>query len=222
MTVVRGFPPISRENTALTIVDMQKDFLDDGAACFIPGGRRVVPAVSRLLEAFRHEELPVIHVITVWQEDGVDISPFTTSEELIKRGLRKGEPGTDPVEELTPIPGEYVLQKTRYSGFYGTELEMLLRSLGVVYLVVVGVCTNYCVRSTVHDASFRDFLAIVPRDCATSYTEEEHLQTLKDIETGFGWVKSSDEILSLLGIEVKAPPVEHKEQSESTPATSPK
>jgi nicotinamidase-related amidase len=202
MTVARGFPPISRENTALTIVDMQKDFLDDGAPCFIPGGRRVVPAVSELLEAFRREGLPVIHVITVWQKDGVDISPFTTSEELIERGLRKGEPGTEPVVELTPLPGEYVLHKTRYSGFYGTELEMLLRSLGVVYIVVVGVATNYCVRSTVHDASFRDFLAIVPRDCTTSYTEEEHLQTLKDIETGFGWVKGSDEILSLLGIQV--------------------
>lgn len=204
MTIKAGFPPISKENTALTIIDMQKDFLDDGAACFIPGGRSVVPAVSRLLEHFRAEELPVIHVLTVWQPDGANMSRFTTSEVLLERGLRRGETGTDPVDELTPLPSEYLVHKTRYSGFYGTELEMLLRALGAVYVVTVGVATNFCVRSTVHDAAYRDFLPVVPSDCTTSYTDAEHLQTLKDIEAGFGWVKTSDEILSLLGIEARA------------------
>jgi ureidoacrylate peracid hydrolase len=205
MTITRGFPPISRENTALVIVDMQKDFLDDGAACFIPGGRSVVPATSALLAAFRAAKLPVIHVITVWQSDGADMSPFTTSEELRTRGLREGEPGIEPVDELTPQPGEYVVRKVRYSGFYGTELEALLRALGIVHVVTVGVATNYCVRSTVHDAAFRDFLPVVVSDCTTSYTQEEHLQTLKDIETGFGWVKSSEELLSLLGVDAARP-----------------
>lgn len=201
MTIAGGFPPIDRDNTALVIVDMQKDFLDDDAACFIPGGRSVVPATAELLEAFRGAGLPVIHVITVWQKDGVNMSRFTTSDLLLERGLRVGEPGTDPVDELTPLPDEYVVQKIRYSAFYGTELETLLRSLGIVYVVTVGVATNYCVRSTVHDASFRDFLPVVARDCTTSYTEEEHVQTLKDIEAGFGWVRDSSEIRQLLGIE---------------------
>jgi nicotinamidase-related amidase len=203
MTIKRGFPPISKDNTVLTIVDMQRDFLDDGAPCFIPGGRSVVPAAARLLGAFRDAGLPVVHVTTVWQKDGVNMSRFTTSEELMERGLREGEPGIEPVDELTPLAGEYSVHKTRYSGFYGTELEALLRALGAVHVVVVGVATNYCVRSTVHDAAFRDFLPVVPSDCTTSYTQEEHAQTLKDIETGFGWVKTSDEILSLLGIEAR-------------------
>jgi nicotinamidase-related amidase len=198
MTVTRGFSPISRDNTALVIVDMQKDFLDDGAACFIPGGRSVVPATERLLSAFRSASLPVIHVITVWQADGVNMSPFTTSEELMKRGLREGEPGIDPVDELTPRPNEYVVRKTRYSGFFQTELESLLRSLGIVYVVTVGVATNYCVRSTVHDAMFRDFHPVVVSDCTTSYTPEEHQQTLKDIAAGFGAVKTTNELLSHL------------------------
>jgi nicotinamidase-related amidase len=203
MTIKRGFPPISKDNTVLTIVDMQKDFLDDGAPCFIPGGRSVVPATARLLGAFRDAGLPVVHITTVWQKDGVNMSRFTTSEELMERGLRQGEPGIEPVDELTPLAGEYSVHKTRYSGFYGTELEALLRALGAVHVVVVGVATNYCVRSTVHDAAFRDFLPVVPSDCTTSYTQEEHAQTLKDIETGFGWVKTSDEILSLIGIKAR-------------------
>lgn len=195
------FPPISKENTALAIIDMQKDFLDDGAACFIPEGRSVVPAVRSLLDAVRAEGLPVIHVITVWQKDGVDRSRFTTSEILMERGLRKGETGSQPIDELTPLENEYVVQKKRYSAFFATDLEVLLRSLGVTYLIIVGVATNFCVRSTVHDASFRDFFPIVPYDCTTSYTEEEHQQSLKDIANGFGWVKSSDEILDMLGLE---------------------
>jgi len=200
MTITRSFPEISRDNTALVIVDMQKDFLDDSGACFVPGGRSVVPALSATLAAFREADLPVIHVITEWQKDGADMSRFTTSEILMERGLRVGEAGTDPIDELTPRPDEYIVRKIRYSAFYGTELESLLRSLGIVYVVTTGVATNYCVRSTVHDAAFRDFLPVVLRDCTTSYTEAEHSQTLKDIETGFGWVRDSSELFAELGI----------------------
>jgi nicotinamidase-related amidase len=200
MTIAKTFPPISQENSALVIVDMQKDFLDDWGACFVPGSRSVVPAIASVLDAFRAAHLPVIHVITVWQKDGADMSRFTTSEILMERGLRVGEAGTDPIDELTPLPNEYVVRKIRYSAFYGTELETLLRALGTVHVVTVGVATNYCVRSTVHDAAFRDFLPVVLRDCTTSYTEEEHAQTLRDIESGFGWVRDSDELMGVLGI----------------------
>jgi nicotinamidase-related amidase len=200
MTIASRFPPIAQENTALVIIDMQKDFLDEGGACFVPGARSVVPAISSLLERFRVAELPVIHVSTVWQKDGADMSRFTTSDVLMERGLRIGESGTETIDELTPLPHEYVVRKIRYSAFYGTELESLLRALGTVYVVTVGVATNYCVRSTVHDAAFRDFLPVVPRDCTTSYTEGEHSQTLKDIEAGFGWVRESGDVLDVLGI----------------------
>lgn len=206
MPIKPGFPPISRDNTALVIIDMQKDFLDEGGACFVPGGRSVVPATKELLDAFRAANVAVIHVMVRWQKDGVDMSRFTTNPTLMERGLREGEPGAQPVDELTPLDHEYVIHKKRYSAFFGTSLETLLRSLGIVHLVTAGVCTNFCVRSTVHDAAFRDFLPVVARDCATSYTLEEHEQTLKDIERGFGWVKTNDEIMELLGIN-KAVPV---------------
>jgi nicotinamidase-related amidase len=200
VTITRTFPEISRDNTALVIVDMQKDFLDESGACYIPEGRAVVPALAASLAAFRAARLPVIHVITEWQKDGADMSRFTTSEILMERGLRVGEAGTEPIDELTPLPDEYIVRKIRYSAFYGTELEPLLRSLGIVYVVTAGVATNYCVRSTVHDAAFRDFLPVVLSDCTTSYTEAEHSQTLKDIETGFGWVRDSSELFTELGI----------------------
>jgi nicotinamidase-related amidase len=207
MPIKAGFPPISRDNTALAIIDMQKDFLDEGGACFVPGGRSVVPATRQLLDAFRAADLPVIHVMVRWQKDGTDMSRFTTNPMLMERGLREGDPGAEPVDDLTPLDNEYVIHKKRYSAFFGTSLETLLRSLGTVHLVVAGVCTNFCVRSTVHDAAFRDFLPVVARDCATSYTPEEHEQTLKDIAKGYGWVKTNSEIVQLLGIKKPVPVV---------------
>jgi nicotinamidase-related amidase len=201
MTIARTFEPLARDNTALVVVDMQKDFIEDWGACFIPGSRSVVPAIASLLALCREADLPIIHVITVWRKDGSNMSRFTTSEILRERGLRLGDPGTDPVDELLPLTGEHVVQKTRYSAFYKTELEDLLRSLGIVYVVTVGVATNYCVRSTVHDAAFRDFLPVVLSDCTTSYTEQEHAQSLSDIAGGFGWVRHSGNLTTELGLD---------------------
>jgi biuret amidohydrolase len=198
MTVTRAFPSLRRDNTALIIIDMQRDFLDEGAPVLIPGGRNVVPALQRLLHEFREMRLPVIHAFTVWRKDGVDVSPFTTSEELKVRGLREGEPGTEIIPELAPTENEYKIVKKKYSAFYLTDLELLLRALGVTYLVVGGVATNYCIRSTVHDACFREFMAVVPAECTTSYTKEEHEQSLRDIANGFGQVMSLDKLLAVL------------------------
>lgn len=198
MTILRQYPAMSRENTALVIIDMQRDFLDEGAPVLIPGGMKVVPALQRLLHEFREMKLPVIHAITIWRKGGVDMPPFTTSETLKVRGLREGEAGTAIIPELQPLPNEHMVIKKKYSAFYLTDMELLLRCLGVTYLLIGGVATNFCIRATVHDACFRDLMSVVVRECTTSYTEEEHQQTLKDIATGFGQVKGIDEVLSIL------------------------
>jgi biuret amidohydrolase len=203
MTIMRSLPAMTPENTALVIVDMQHDFLDDGAPCTVKDGRRIIPAIQRLLNECRSLHVPVIHVHTVWQKDGADIPPFTTSEEFKTRGLRLGEPGTAIIPELSPLDNEVNVLKKRYSGFYLTDLELQLRSLGVTYVIVTGVATAFCVRATVQDACYRDFVAVVPRECVTSDTPEEHEQSLKDIQKGFGQVKGIDEVIRLLRVRLK-------------------
>lgn len=198
MTILRTFPDMTPANTALVIVDMQHDFLDDGAPCKVEDGRRIVPALERLLKECRTLRVPVVHVHTVWRKDGADVPPFTTSAEFLKRGLREGEPGTQIISELKPLPTEGVVTKKRYSGFYLTDLELHLRSLGVTYMVVGGVATNFCVRATVQDACYRDFVPVVVSDCVTSDTQKEHEQSLEDIQKGFGQVKSLDEVIGAL------------------------
>ena len=198
MTIMRTLPAMTPDNTALVIVDMQHDFLDDGAPCTVKDGRRIIPALQQLLRECRSLKVPVIHVHTVWQKDGADMPPFTTSEEFKVRGLRLGAPGTAIIPELAPVQNEPVVIKKRYSGFYLTDLEMQLRCLGVTYVIVGGVATAFCVRATVQDACYRDFVAVVARECVTSDTPEEHEQSLKDIQKGFGQVKSLDEVIRAL------------------------
>ncbi len=198
MTIMRSLPQMTAENTALIIVDMQHDFLDEGAPCLVKGGRKIIPALRSLLNACRALRVPVIHVHTVWRKDGSDMPPFTTSEEFKKRGLRQGDSGTAIVPELAPLPTECVVIKKRYSGFYLTDLELQLRTLGVTYVIVTGVATAFCVRATVQDACYRDFVAVVPQECVTSDTDEEHEQSLKDIQKGFGQVKSVEEVVQVL------------------------
>ncbi|MCH7885673.1 MAG: cysteine hydrolase, partial [Planctomycetes bacterium] len=76
-----------------------------------------------------------------------------------------GSWGSQIVPALEPHPDEYRVAKRRYSGFFETDLDLRLRELGIRHVVVVGVVTNICVRSTVHDAFYRGYDAIVPREC---------------------------------------------------------
>jgi biuret amidohydrolase len=198
MVAPNGFPALTADNVALVMIDMQGDFLDDGAPCFLPGGRSVLPALLPVLAECRAAGMPIVHVRTVWQPDGVDRSLFTTSEILQERGLRNGEAGTEIIKELRPLAGEYVVDKTRYSGFFQTNLESLLRSLHLTYLIFGGVATNFCVRSTVQDACYRDFFSIVLSDCTTTFTETAHLQTLEDIDMGFGMTASSEHMIKVI------------------------
>jgi ureidoacrylate peracid hydrolase len=192
------FPPMTTDNTALLIIDMQHDFLDEGAPCYLPGGDSVVPTLQHVLDEFRTAGSPVVHIRTVWQPDGIDRSPFTTSPELQTRGLRLGEPGADIIAPLTPHEDEYVVNKTRYSGFFQTNLESLLRSLHCTYLVFGGVATNFCVRSTLQDASYRDFFPVLLADGSTTFSEEAHRNTMSEIDMGFGLCVYSDAVLRVL------------------------
>lgn len=108
------------------------------------------------------------------------------------------------VDELAPREGEVVLDKTRYSAFYKTDLEERLRSLGIETLIVCGVTTNICVESTVRDAFFRDIRVVVPSDATAAVTPELHEGALRCFEYGFGQVATVAEIEEALGAAAEA------------------
>ena len=99
-------------------------------------------------------------------------------------------------DEIKPLWGEKVVFKHRYSAFYNTDLEIVLRCLGVKDLVISGIMTNMCCESTAREAYYRDYRLFFLMDATGSVNEDLHLATLKNIAFGFAYVTDTEEILS--------------------------
>lgn len=178
-------------STAVLVVDMLNDFLEDGGAMVMAEGRALYPPVRTLIERTRASRVPVI-----WICD--EHPPF--DKEFEKRVVHclEGSWGAQIVDALNPQRGEYRVRKRRYSGFYETDLDLRLRELGIKHLIVTGIVTNICVRSTVHDAFFRGYDVIVPIDCVAATSSREQESTLYDIDTHYGTVTSLNAILETI------------------------
>ena len=107
------------------------------------------------------------------------------------------------LDALTPEPGDHIVSKHRYSGFFQTELDGVLRGLGATHLLVTGCTTSVCVESTVRDAMFRDYSCIVLEDCTAEpigagLSRTNHEASLLVVETLFGWVSSAGAVCEAL------------------------
>lgn len=183
-------------SAALIVVDLQRDFLDDGAAP-IPGTTAVVPKVARLAAAFRAEGRPIVHVVRLYQPGGSDVD--LPRRRVVEDGARIAAPGSDGAQVadgVTPnsvrldseilLSGkaqpvgerEVVVFKPRWSGFYRTDLEEWLLQEGCDTVVVAGCNLPNCPRATLFDASERDLRAVVVTDAVSQATEER----LADLE----------------------------------------
>lgn len=113
---------------------------------------------------------------------------------------------TEILPELEPRAGDIVVSKHRYSGFYQTDLDAVLQTLGAKYLIVTGCTTSVCVESTIRDAMFRDYLCLLLEDCSaeplgSDLPRSNHEASLLVIKALLGWVSSSEAFLRALGPE---------------------
>jgi nicotinamidase-related amidase len=184
------------QNPVLVIIDMQRDFLDPGAPIEIPRGREIIPNLARLLSSCRKLRVPVVHVITIHRRNGKDWEILEPSR--VPPHCIENTDGAQIVSELRPLENEFVVVKKRYSAFFNTELDTILRRLQANTLIVAGVTTECCVRSTAFDAYFRDYQVIVPIDCTDSVTETKKKSTLGDIVDCVGDVISSSEVIGAM------------------------
>jgi isochorismate hydrolase len=124
---------IDAKKTAMIVVDMQNDFVASGAAMETPAARAVVPKLAEALNICRDAQIKVIYTAHVHRRDGCDMGLFDDMHPLIanRAALVDGTPGVDIYPELAPAPGEHVIKKHRYSGFFGTDLDIILREWGV-------------------------------------------------------------------------------------------
>ena len=179
------------QRSAVLVIDMLNDFLDPEGAMPLIEGRRLYEPIRRLVKAARESGAPVI-----WICD----EHLPTDREFEKRSVHclQGSWGAKIVAELEADDSELRIPKTRYSGFFETELDQRLRQMGIDHLILTGVVTNICVRSTAHDAFFRDYRVTIPVECVAATSEREQASTLYDLDTHYGTVAGLDEVLAIL------------------------
>ena len=191
--------------TALLIVDMQHAFLMPGGSMARLGlsttrGNAIIEPIHRLLDAFRARRLPVIHTLTTFRSDYVDAGLVAERFPALRPlgHIINGTWDAQIVERLLPRDGEYMIAKSRFSAFYGTSLELVLRALHVDTLVVAGVATNLGIESTIRDAFARDMRVVLPRDATASYTREMEDASLATLGFMFADVVSVADVESAL------------------------
>lgn len=204
--------------TALIVVDMQnayasKDGYLDKAGFDISSTGPVIAQTAKAIAAARKVGIPIVFFQNGWDkqyaEAGGPGSPnwyksnalktMRKNPELMGTLLAKGTWDYELVDELTPQEGDIIIPKTRYSGFYNTNLDSMLRSRGIRNLVFTGIATNVCVESTLRDGFFLEYFGVVLAD-ATYQAGSEAIQAsaLFNIATFFGWVSSVDEFCTTL------------------------
>lgn len=195
--------------TAVVVVDMQRDFVEpDGLfgslGVDLDMYAEMRPRLAELLRAARTAGVRVLHLRNTSLPDGLSDSPAQIRfnlrmHESARAGgppLRYTVPGTEGyefVDDVGPEPGEVVVQKFRSSGFWGTNLDLVLRSNGIETVIVSGCTTEGCVDSTARDAMFANYYVVIPTDCVASDDKAQHEAALLLMEHRFD-VVSSDEI----------------------------
>ncbi len=181
--------------TALIIVDLLEDFFDAGLwpESVIPGARaRLVDRTNELTKICRAAGIPVIWFRQEFRSDLEDAFPHMRRSG--KRYTLAGTKGCQLLEELHVDASDEVKLKTRFSAFFRTGLEKDLEQLGVRTLILAGITTAWCIRSTAVDAYQRDFEVIVAADCVAAFAAEDHAHSVKAMDGYIASFRSNVEI----------------------------
>jgi ureidoacrylate peracid hydrolase len=216
---------IDTERTAVVVVDMQNDFgtkggMFDRAGIDIAPIQAVIEPIAKVLESARRAGTKIVYLKMGYRPDMSDAGPPDSPNRIKHSRMRVGEAmrapdgtegrilirdtwNTDIVNELKPRPDDIVLYKHRYSGFYQTDLDNILKRWNVKYLVFTGCTTSVCVESTVRDAMFRDYCCLLLEDCMAEpighdFARSNHEASLLVIQAIFGWVSRSVQFIEAL------------------------
>jgi len=186
---------LNNHKVALLVIDMQKFFLEIPSPAYTCGGIAILPNLKRLIEAFREKGLPIIYTKHVHHPEGIDAGIMGW---WWKGMCLEGSPESDIHEDIYPQRNEKVIYKHRYSAFYNTDLETILRCLNVEDIIITGVMTNLCCESTARDAYFRDYRVFFLADGTGAVCEEMHKASLLNLAFGFSYITTTDEIIKKL------------------------
>jgi ureidoacrylate peracid hydrolase len=218
---------LTAQDTAVIVVDMQNDFgapggMFDLAGIDISGIRKAIAPTAAVISAARRTRIPIVYLKMAFQPDLSDLGAadsvnsvrhlqimhvgkeVTAPNGQRSRILIRDTWNSDIIPELKPQPEDLLIYKSRFSGFYRTNLDEKLRAMGVKNLIVTGCTTSICVESTVRDAMFRDYRCLLLGDCMSEpiggqLARTNHDASLLTVQTLLGWVSDSGRLLKALG-----------------------
>lgn len=165
---------------ALIIIDMLNDFIKpEGALSVGEAGRKIVPFIKSKIKKMRQENKPVIFICDNHKNDDSEFAMFPPH--CIENTV-----GAKIIDELQPTEKDFIILKRRYSGFFGTDLDLVLRENGINTVNLVGVCTNICVLYTAADARMRNYEVNIFKDGVASFDSEAHQFALQQMEAVLG------------------------------------
>lgn len=203
MNLERLKTKVDPRHTALVIIDMQRDYcceggiLDKMGFC-LDAPKALVPRLKAFLETARKALKHIVHV-------KMNILPYLRTPAMQDHYERVGlaqvrDPSYSDFYEILPMEGEVIVPKYRYSGFVSTYLDQFLRANRIETLVVTGLATNVCVESTIRDGFMRGYAIVVPHDMTEGTSPEAKEWSLKTIDTFFGEVVASKDLLQCWGV----------------------
>jgi len=202
--------------SALLVIDMQHGFVNEGASLEVAAARDIIPSLASLIEAFRTAGSPVVFTEFVYADNVPCLrgDPFgiehlasegspgfgsKSSNCLIGHNAGKGVESADTVSELKPAPKELIIRGHTYDKFYGTPLDLALRSQEISHLFITGITTDVCVNSTLIAATQRNYRVTAITDGCASPWPELHEACFKIWQPKFARLKLTAEVLSEIG-----------------------
>jgi ureidoacrylate peracid hydrolase len=216
---------IDPERAALIVIDMQNDFgspggMFDRAGVDISGIRQAIEPTKRAIATARKQGIPIVYVKMGFRPDlsdaGAPGSPNRVKHVRVHAGEAMQAPdgsqsrilirdtwNTDIVSELAPEAGDIVMYKHRFSAFFETELDDILKRLHAQYLIFTGCTTSVCVESSIRDAMFRNYACVLLEDCTAEpigqgLPRSNHEASLLVLQTLFAWTSRSEKFIEAL------------------------
>lgn len=166
------------QEVALLIVDMVNDFVSRDGAMYVAGAEEIIPTIRQIADEARSMESPVIYIC-----DSSNISG--TESGAWPRHIENGTRGIKIVPQLSPAPSDFIVRKHQYSPPFSTDLDLLLRELGVTKLVLVGTAVDICIYFIAQDAHKKGYQIIVPQGCVVALSEGDKEISLEQMEQIF-------------------------------------